>query len=330
LLGGVACGFAAACRADTPSAPVRWYQNAKSLAQGLWRKDADDWLARIGPALREQNYQGTLVMVTGERMETLRVFHAFDDGHERMRLVALNGPRREVIRNDKMVMCIGTGLLPVGYDADTTGRWNPAGQFADAGRLKDYRAKLGPVGRVAGRDAQIIDLRARDGWRYGFRLWLDKETALPLQVILLGDDGRALEQMAFTELELGVAPKATDLQPSTHNGLRRIQTLLPGQQADPGWRVESTPSGYRLRATRHLGEAVQLLYSDGLASVSIYIEPIPAGERGESAMRRGAVNVRSAWQGGRRVVAIGKVPAATVEQFVRNVRAPPATRVKDG
>jgi sigma-E factor negative regulatory protein RseB len=238
-----------------------------------------------------------------------------------MRLVTLTGPHREVIRNDTMVMCIGTGMDSVGYDADTAKRWNPAGQFADAEKLKSYQATLAGRGRVADRDCQLVDLKPKDGWRYGYRLWLDQKTGLPLRIALVGEGGSALEQMAFTDLNIGTKPAEADLQPSTQLGLRRVQTLSAGTQADPGWRVHAPPAGFTLRSGRRLGDSVQLLYSDGLASVSVYIEPVPADQRGESAMRRGAVNVHSVWQDGRRVVAIGKVPAATVDYFARNAQS---------
>jgi sigma-E factor negative regulatory protein RseB len=312
---------------DTPAAPVRWYQDAKSWVTGLWSKDAEDWLERIGPALTKLNYQGTLVMVSGAHVETLGIFHGYDAGRERLRLVTLTGARRELVRDDKMVISIGADLGPVGYDADSTGRWNPAEQFADAASLAGYRTKLGSTGRVANRDAQVIDIQARDGWRYGHRLWLDKETALPLRLALLGEQGQPLEQMMFTQLRLGTMPDAADLKPSSSQDLRRIQSLVPGADSDPGWRVASPPPGFSLRAARRLGDSVQLLYSDGLASVSVYVEPLlPGNERGNSLMHRGAVNARSIWGDGRRVVAIGKVPARTVDLFARNVQPAPDSK----
>jgi len=331
LLAGLLAGAAlapGAARADTgtdtaKSAPARWAADARQWVAGLWSKDADDWLARIGPALVEEDYQGTLVMVSGAKMDTLGVFHAYDGGHERLRLVTLAGPHREVIRDDKMVMCIGTGLDAVAYDSDTTGRWNPAGQFADAGKLEGYRAKLGNKGRVANRDCQIVDLQPRDAWRYGYRLWLDQATGLPLRIALVGEGGFALEQMAFTQFEVGKRPADADLQPSTQRGLQRVQTLGAGKQADPGWRVANPPAGFRLRSARRLGDSVQLLYGDGLASVSVYVEPVAANQQGESAMSRGAVNVHSRWANGRRITAIGKVPAATVERFAKAARSVP-------
>ncbi len=319
LLALLACSIlASAPAAAEPAASENWVRGAKEWVSDLWSKDAEDWLDRIGPALIELDYQGTLVTISGTSLETLGVFHAYEDGRERMRLVTLTGPRREVIRNDQMVMCIGTGLASVGYDDGTASRWNPAGRFANAGKLPNYRAKLAATGRVAARDCQIVDLQPKDSWRYGYRLWLDHETGLPLRIALLGEAGRALEQMAFTDLRTGVKPDPADLRPSTRQGLRRVQTLGLGKQADPGWRVRSPPPGFSLRGGRRLGESVQLLYSDGLASVSVYIEPVPASRRGESSMRRGAVNVHSVSRNGRRVVAIGKVPAATVDYFSRN------------
>ena len=313
-------GVAQATPATSAPPSPHWYDQARDWVSGLWSRSASDWLDRIGPALRDQNYQGTLVMVTGDRMDTVGVFHAFANGRERMRLVTLSGNHREVIRDNDLVMVIGASHPPVGYDADSAGRANPAERFAGAGKLDTYRAQLGARARVAGREAQIIELAARDSWRYGFRLWLDRETALPLRIALIGDSGRPLEQMAFTDIQVGHAPAEADLRPSTNDGLQRVQSLASDQPVDPGWRIDDPPPGFALRGARRLGQAVQLLYSDGLSSVSVYFEPMPREQQGESAMQRGAVNAHSLWRDGRRVVAIGKVPAATVERFVRGAR----------
>jgi sigma-E factor negative regulatory protein RseB len=292
---------------------------ARQWVSGLWSRDAKDWLERIGPALVQQDYQGTLVTVSGNSMDTLGVFHSWDGSRERMRLVALTGPKREVIRDDKMVMCIGTGLGAAGYDGDSAGRWNPAGKFATAGKLPSYTAKLSRTGRVANRDCQVVDLQPKDQWRYGYRLWLDHDTGLPLRIALLGEAGQPLEQMAFTDLKTS-APSAADLRPSTTEGLRRVQNLKVNRvAADPRWRVAPPPPGFTLRGGRRLGDSVQLLYGDGLANVSVYIEPVAGKTQAESRSSRGAVNVHTLVAHGRRIVAIGKVPAATVTYFARHV-----------
>jgi hypothetical protein len=95
--------------------------------------------------------------------------------------------------------------------------------------------------------------------------------------------------MAFTELRVS-RPSDADLRPSTTEGLRRVQSLKVNRvAADPRWRVAPPPPGFALRGGRRLGDSVQLLYSDGLASVSVYIEPIAGARSGENALapRRG-------------------------------------------
>jgi sigma-E factor negative regulatory protein RseB len=304
-----------------------WLTQAEAWVGRIWnRRDAAEWLDQIGKALREQNYQGTLVMVAGGRIETVSIFHAYADGVERERLVTQSGPRRELVRSDQRVMVVGAEAgSAVAYDANPGGKWNPAERFADAARLEGYRARLGGTERVAGYPAQVVELAAKDDWRYGYRLWLEKKSGLPLRLALLDGSGRTLEQVAFTDLELGRAPADADLRPTGKDAMHRVQTLAPGVVSDPGWRVAAPPPGFSLRSARRLGKAVQLLYGDGLASVSVYIEPAPAGAAGQSASRSGAVNAQAVWKGGRRVLAIGKVPAATVQHFARSVQpAPPA------
>ncbi len=292
-----------------------------ALAGPLHAADVDDWLAKIAPALGELDYRGTLVYVADGKFATLRVFHRNDDGHERERLVAISGPPREVVRDGTKVMCIGAGQAAVAYDLSQAGRWSPALALSQALRLPGYRAALAGEGRVAGRKAQVVEVTATDGWRYGYRLWIDRDSGLPLRVDLLDGHGNAVEQVAFTELELGVRPTDDELRASGDVTLSQVQTLRPAGGAKPAWRVPVPPEGFELRIARYRADGVQLLYSDGLASVSVYVEKAEAGLRGSRASQRGAVNARSYWMDGWHVLAIGKVPAATVDRFARTLRA---------
>lgn len=301
--------------------PAAWLALLLALPGLALAADAAAWLARVGPALRGLDYQGTLVVVADGRVETLRVFHAVRDGRERERLVALSGPPREVVRDGSRVMCIGTGERPVAYDLDQAGRWSVALAVSEAAGLSAYRARLAGEGRVAGHAARQVELLAADRWRYGYRLWLEDNTALPLRVDLLDGQGRVIEQVAFTELALGHTPDEADLAPSAGVPLQRYASLPPVERSEVGWRVPAPPAGYRLRAARPLpGGGAHLLYSDGLASVSVYVEPAADALRGGLRQQRGAVHARSFWVDGWQVLAIGKVPAATVDHFARTVR----------
>ena len=304
-----------------PAACLAWLLLLPGLA---WADDAAGWLARVGPALRGLDYQGTLVVVADGRVETLRVFHAVQDGRERERLVALSGPPREVIRDGGRVLCIGTGEQPVAYDLDQAGRWSVALAVSEAAGLSAYRARLAGEGRVAGHAARQVELLAADRWRYGYRLWLEHDSALPLRVDLLDARGRAIEQVAFTELSLGRTPAESELLPSAGVPLQRYASLPPPGTARVAWQVPAPPPGYTLRAARPLaGGGAHLLYSDGLASVSVYVEPAAEALRGGLRQQRGAVHARSFWLDGWQVLAIGKVPAGTVDHFARTVRPVP-------
>jgi sigma-E factor negative regulatory protein RseB len=293
-----------------------WIGQAKAwVSKKFNHDDASDWLKRIGPALREQNYQGTFVMVADGRIETMAVYHAFDNSRERERIVALSGPAREVIRDNKVVVSTNTKEGSVGYEAGATDRWNPTQQFAVADTLDGYEAKLAKAERIANFETQVVEIRALDKWRYGYRLWLEKTTGFPMRIDLLDENGATLEKMAFTDLQLGKLPKESDLAFPKNKDFHRVQSMAIKTQVDPGWRVKAPPESFELRAARSSGDGVHLLYSDGLAFVSVYIERAPVAQKGQSAMQRGAVNVFAQWNSGRRVTVIGKVPAMTVAQF---------------
>lgn len=295
------------------------------LAAPVQAAEVERWLAMIGPALRGLDYEGTLVYLADGRIETMKVWHRDDDGRERERLVAVNGAPREVTRDGDRVVCVGTAAGSVAYEAAATGRWSGAEALSRAAGLRGYRATLGDEGRVAGHDAQIVEVPARDGWRYGHRLWLERRTGLPLRVDLLDADGEAIEQVAFTELRF-VTPDDAELEPSADAAPLPVRRAAKPLRPGPRWEVPVPPPGYALRASRSVGDGVQLLFSDGLASVSVYVERIGPGLRGATTTRRGAVHARSYWTDGWRVLAIGKVPLATVDRFARTVRVRPVER----
>jgi sigma-E factor negative regulatory protein RseB len=282
---------------------------------------AGDWLARIEPALRGLDYQGTLVHVAGGRVETVRLFHRRDGDRERERLVALGGAPREVIRDGRKVMCLGGGEGPLAFEVTAHGGWSPALALSAAGNLPGYRVQLAGRDRVAGHVAQRIDILATDRWRYGYRLWLENKTGLPLRVDLVDERGIAVEQVAFTELDIGRRPRDEDLEPSTERGLVAVAPLAASRTVAPDWRVPSPPPGFTLRSTRRDADGLQLLYSDGLASVSVYVEPADPRLRAASATRQGAVHAHAFRVDGWHVLALGKVPAATVAHLARTVRA---------
>lgn len=297
--------------------------------------DAHALLNQMSAAIRSLDYQGSFAYQHAGRIDTLRVFHA-GGAVERERLISLNGPRSEVIRNGRNVTCIqpdgsatvyvtgsGRGLLPLVPDASA----RPLGDH--------YDVKVSGSDRVAGYLADIVDVMPRDAFRYGYRLWLDQGTRLLLRSTVLDGEKRVLEQFMFVSLEIGKLPGETELVP----GQRELKTTTSGTSDEveirgaPDWHVNKPPIGFALVSARRAGQAAQstehLVYSDGLASVSIYVEPRNGSGTDMTTMAgRGTLNIYTFTDGDRRFTVLGDVPVATVTAMARSIGRNPASRVE--
>src|SRR5690606_3033078 len=220
---------------------------------------------------------GTLVYGERGRMETLRVYHAGGQP-ERERLVSLTGEPREVVRQDGRVTCIGLGGAdPVTFPAAPGLPSLP--QAAAAASSPHYAVSVAGSGRIAGRDAVEVAIQARDAFRYSFRAWLDRDSGMLLKAVRFGADGATVDQLMFTDIAIGQRPDEADLQPS---GAAQVLPSAPATTslapAQARWTVRDLPPGFSLvsvAAGPGEGEEHQV-YSDGLASVSVYVEPAPA------------------------------------------------------
>lgn len=290
-------------------------------------------LNQMASSVRGLDYQGSFVYQHAGRIDTLRVFHA-GGAREQERLISLNGPRNEVIRNGNNVTCIqaddsaivytstsGRGLLPLVPEAATAG-------------LDDhYAIRMNGSDRVAGFAADIIDVLPRDGFRYGYRLWLEKGTRLLLRSIVTDQRQMPIEQFMFVSLDIGKTPADSDLVPRERELL--TTTAAPADEINlrgsPAWKVLNAPAGFTLRSVRRSAKAAagaqHLVYSDGLASVSVYVEPtievkndLPA-----TLASRGTLNIYSFSKNAWRFTVLGDVPAATVTAIAESIEADPAT-----
>jgi sigma-E factor negative regulatory protein RseB len=282
-------------------------------------------LARMSSAVRTTDYQGSFIFEHNGQIDALRLFHA-GGTPERERLVSMSGARSEIVRDDASFTCLQSGLPTVIFEHRVGARLLPL--MPDAGALASsgfYAASVAGADRVAGYRAQIVEISARDGYRYGYRLWLDKDSHLLLRSALLDSARRTLEQFMFVALEVGAKPKESDLQAGGDAGISTPaeEAALPGP---PQWRVADPPPGFAfLRAQRpEQGPtpAEHHLYSDGIADVSVYVEPrdanAPAAQ--DRSMARGALNAYSRDIGAWRITALGDVPRATVERIARSTQ----------
>jgi sigma-E factor negative regulatory protein RseB len=195
----------------------------------------------------------------------------------------------------------------------------------------NYGFSIEGTNRVAGKMARLIVIDPKDAFRYGYRLWVDEKTALLLKTELLDNDGKVLEQMMFANIE--VVDKIPDamLQPGvsgekyTWHGKKSEGAQT--QDADPGWRVANLPNGFvvsgQFKQTMPNSDqpADHMIISDGLASISVYIEPFGVESQAfVGASRMGALNVFGAVFEDHQVTVVGEVPQATVEMIAQSIK----------
>lgn len=276
-----------------------WLDNGKAWVKQLWQNDAEKWLERINPAVVNHNYKGVLVLVQGNAVETLSVDHRMNNGEEHLVLRTLSGAPRELIKRGNTVR---TDALPNNAASATrlTAGQTTFSQFANAGKNKWYKVKLGDKARIAGRSAQRIEIVPEDKWRYGYRLWLDVETGLPLKILTLDERGQSVEQMMFTQIQIS---------PVTS----KVATSKP-KVADLPENPFKVVKGFELIAKSTKASSSHYLFSDGIASLSLYVESSTLKEKAQ--MRKDAVSGLIMGNGKTRYVVIGKAPLATLERLL--------------
>lgn len=296
-----------------------------SVASQSAHAQAKDLLERMVQALRTLDYAGTFVYLYGDQLETLEITHSVKDGQEFERLVSLNGAAREVRRDRLAVTCVMPDEKAISVDqrAQGAGLWPSLN--LDLSRLNGQYL-LYPLGqfRVAGRQSQVVGIIPKDKYRYGYRFYLDEATGLPLKADLMGEQARPIEQMMFTTLRFVTeAENGEGEQEAQSADFQRRLRKSPRTQAPSSkrnWLFGSLPAGFALLAYNHWadesGQPVEhIVLSDGLASVSVYVEKDKGqGLRGHSHV--GAVNAWGGVVAAHQVTAVGEAPKETVRRIV--------------
>ncbi len=311
LLGGIGCaGNVAAQAGATP--------------------DAVAWLNKIAVASRQVNYAGTFVYQHGNQAETSRIAHLVNTGGEFERLEILDGPPREIMRNNENVTCYLPETKTVVIEKRMARRFPVALPEQVSGISDNYVIRKGRQDRVAGYDCQMIVLEPRDNLRYGHKFCVELKTGLPLRARMYSDRNEMVESFAFTQLVLG-SGVSRDMLRSRYAGKSqtwRVDKSALEQtdaSADAGWVLRNPPAGFnkvtemkRSIAGRPVSVA-HLVYSDGLAAVSVFIEPMPKSPAPAGPTYQGAVNIYVTSHADRMVTVVGETPARTVKQIAESL-----------
>lgn len=293
------------------------------------RQGPEDWLERMSQAVASIDYQGTVIRRQNGETQALKVVHKIVDGVVNEKIISQEGAGLEIIRVGNEVHCIlpdkKSVLIEQWNDRSTLFSTLPS---SDASFGSHYDVSLVREERVAGRPAVLVAIRPHDSYRFGHRLWLDRDTALPLRTELVGAAGEVIEQLKFADISLAANLPSHTLRPSidlANFTWYTEPTRTATDEAETDWVCEDLPAGFRAVSTRNeelpgVDEPVtHIVYSDGLATVSVFI----ARETDEEIARRsvlGSSNSFSIRRNGYQVTAIGEVPAETVQRIATSMQ----------
>jgi sigma-E factor negative regulatory protein RseB len=312
-------------------------------------RGADDprqWLEKMNQALATRNYDGTFFHLSEGRVETMRIVHRVRAGRVTERLQSLDGSGREFVRtNDELTCYLPDQHTVMVEQSAVSGPFLGSLPKFDASVNDSYRIEALPPTRILGRPVQVIAVTPKDQFRFGYRLWLDQSTAMPLKTQLCDPRGQVIEQIFFARLEMPENIPDSDLAPTVHTDGMRWVRQGPSHDnpsaALGAYRATELPPGFHLTVAgaQTLGSgsapASHLVYSDGLATVSVFVEepqsPAPAAAVPDApapladAPMEGLARVGSGYAfttviQGHQVVAIGQVPARTVESIAHSVK----------
>jgi len=306
---------------------------AAAHAQMLEQHDVAALLARVQQAARGLDYSGVFAYQQGSHIQSSRIVHVVDGTGERERIEVLDGQPREFLRHNDEVQCLIPEKKAVVREKRRSDRF-PGLIADDAPDISEhYRVSMEPVlHRVAGRDCRQVGIMPRDELRYGYRLCVDAETDLLLKAQVLAAHDVVVEQIAFTSLQLGSDADISLL--ASRWSIKDWQTyerrLRPIDLAALGWRI-AMPQGFvsvaqvSRQSWKGKDEISQVLLSDGLAAISIFIEPYrdDHGQRLQGAGRQGAVNAYGVRIADFWLTVLGEVPLATLQALVESTEYVP-------
>jgi sigma-E factor negative regulatory protein RseB len=300
------------------------------------------WLERMNRALTTRNYDGTFSHWHGGRVEMLRIIHRVQDGVVSERLASLDGSGREFIRTGSSLACYLPDQRTVLVEQRP--REQPLVGFPT---VNDQTASFYDIRELARtrlnrRDTHLISVSPKDEYRYGYRLWIDDSTAMPLKTQLCDAHGRVIEQIVFASLTLPAHIPDTAFKPEVSTEgfqwLRGDTRLRPPPPATLAWNAMRLPPGFRMAARSaqllpgSANPVDQLVFTDGVASVSVFVE-IQRRPGDQPLVQSATVGSSSAFStvvDGHKITAVGEVPPATVQfiatQFKAQEPSPPDPR----
>lgn len=287
---------------------------------------AEHWLKKMSQAMNTLNYQGTVAFFKNARLDTMRYSHSARQGLEQERLLSLNSPMRQIIRDAGKISCIFDKSKKVIVNHRPVSKSFIIDLPIDFAALNTvYQYALGEEESVAMRSARIVSINPLDEFRYPRKIWIDKEYFLPLKVEVYNFSGEVLKQVVFTDIQIVNALEFVEVgKNQDKENTKHIHLLdtVPLEKTD--FILENLPAGFQVVFVTRIdvGDSAKnvdhLFLSDGFSSVSVYREAEAKGvQLGLQVL--GSVNSYTHVIGNRQITAMGDVPVKTVQVIAQGV-----------
>jgi len=332
LLATLMWGAAEAQVGGSPPVPHAPSQAPSSPRGG--ERSINEWLQRMHEASRLGSYAGTFVVLSNAgSMSSARIWHACVGDLQVERVESLTGAPRSIFRrNDEVVTFMPEARLARTERRESLGLFPNLLKSTETSIPDFYSARRLGVDRVAGFDADLVQLAPRDNLRFGYRVWSERKTGLVVKVQTLDLEGNVLEQAAFSELQFDVPvriDKLTQMMSSTEGWrVERAETVKTTPAAE-GWQLRTPVAGFQpmqcyKRPAATAGAApegtMQWVFTDGLAAVSLFVEPydrqrhVQEGVFASGATQTITRRIQDWW-----LTAVGEVPPQTLRAFAQSL-----------
>lgn len=287
--------------------------------------EGEQWFTRMQQTLKSSNYAAHVVHVQGERLDVYQWMHGVDSSGAVIEVLSsLNGPQFQALRKNQQVAYYHPMNSPYSLRSSVIQGPVPVGLHQDFSQIsQSYNAVAVGGGRVADRPAQHIRLVAKDQARYGYSIWVDRDSGMLLRVAMVSQQGDVLEQTQVTSFEMRAEPHP-DLLELSHVAVPPVFTDHPGStQVEGSWSVSWMPDGFRLiRSNNHSlpvtgSRADYFLYSDGMAEFSVFVTE--GSEAAEPMAYESLNSLFTVNHGDFSVTVVGRLPFDTIQRIASSV-----------
>lgn len=333
-----ACAFAGGLCLSAVAAAQGPAATAASAGEMAASREARAWLVRIQEAPAKRSFQGTFVVTAGGAVTSARIAHYQVGGSQYERIDSLDGQSRHVFRHNDLIHTLWPGTrVAMVEQRDKLGTFPTLLQGGDQRVVDQYKVKIVGLDRVAGHEAQVIELVPRDGLRFGYQLWAEKDSGLLLRADVLNERGERLESSAFSDVAIGVRSQADQVlhEMKKLDGYRVLRpTLVATQLEQEGWAERQAVPGFRrvscikrpldaageVDPAERASQVLQTIYSDGLTYVSVFIEPYNPQRHSRPMLASiGATHTLMVRRDDWWFTVVGDVPPAALRAFAKGI-----------